>query len=101
MILIILMILAWWFLYKKTYYVRIESVGSDIPTMEQLLKVELETTLRQAIFITKNTPYIAEGGGYFNARAIAKKIEEKGGVAKVKFFWVWSKPQVGPVQENK
>ena len=95
MILIILLILAWWFFYKKTYYVRIESVGNDIPTMEQLLKVELETTLRSAMFITKNTPFLAEGGGYFNARKIAKKITEAGGVANVKFFWVWSNPQIG------
>ena len=98
MILIILLVLAWWFFYKKTYYVRIESVGSDIPTMEQLLKVELETTLRSAMFITKNTPFLAEGGGYFNARKIAKKITEAGGVANVKFFWVWSKPQIGVIK---
>ncbi len=95
MILIILVILAWWFFYKKTYYVRIESVGDEVAKQEQILKIELETTLRQAIFITKNTPYLAEGGGYFNARKIANKITEAGGVAKVQFFWVWSKPQVG------
>ena len=98
MILIILLVLAWWFFYKKTYYVRIESVGSDIATQEQTLKVELETTLRQAIFITKNTPYLAAGGGYFNAKKIAKKITENGGVASVKFFWVWSKPQEGAIK---
>ena len=38
MILIILFILMWYFLWKKKYYIRIESAGNDIPAMEQVLK---------------------------------------------------------------
>ena len=97
MILIILMVLAWWFLSKKKYYVRIESVGEDVATQEQVLKIELETTLRRAIEITKNTPYLVKSGGYFRARALVKQLEKNGGVAKVEFHWVWSKPQEGPI----
>ena len=99
--LLIIFFALWWFLYKKTYYVRVESVGKDIATQEQILKVELETTLRHAIEITKNTPYLVEAGGYFNAKDVAKKVTKAGGIAKVKFFWVWSKPQVGPIKEAK
>lgn len=95
--LIILAILAWWFFWKKTYYVRIESVGSDIPTQEQVLKTELETTLRHAIEITKKTPYLVKVGNYPNAKSVVKQVNAHGGVAAVKFFWVWSKPQEGPV----
>ena len=97
MILIVLLVLAWWFFWKKTYYVRIESVGSDISTQEQVLKTELETTLRHAMEITKNTPYLVEAGNYFNARSVVKHVAAAGGVAKITFNWAWNKPQVGPI----
>ena len=98
MITIILLILAWYFFWKKTFYVRIESVGSDIPTQEQVLKIELETTLRHAIEITKNTPYLVEAGNYFDAKRVVKALRKNGGIAKVKFAWAWKKPELGKIQ---
>lgn len=98
MILIILIILAWWFLWKKTYYVRIETVGENIPKQEQVIKTELETTLRHAIEITKNTPYLVEAGNFLNARGIVNEINKNGGVAKIHFAWSWNKPQAGKIQ---
>lgn len=98
MILIILLILAWWFFYKKTYYVRIESVGDDVATQEQVLKIQLETTLRHAIEITKNTPFLVEAGNFLNAKSVAREIKRNGGEAKVTFHWAWSKPQPGPIK---
>ncbi|MBR0310153.1 MAG: hypothetical protein IJQ97_04645 [Paludibacteraceae bacterium] len=98
MVLLILLVLAWWFFYKKTYYVRIETVGPDLTTQEQIIKTELETTLRHAIEITQNTPYLVEAGNFSNARTIVKAITAKGGVAQIQFSWVWSKPQVGKIQ---
>jgi hypothetical protein len=99
MILIILMVLAWWFFSKKKYYVRIESVGEDVAAQEQILKIELETTLRRAMEITKKSPYLVNAGGFFSARSLVKKLEANGGTAKLEFHWVWSKPQEGPVAE--
>ena len=100
MILIILFILAWWFLWKKTYYVRIESVGEDVATQEQVLKTELETTLREAIAITQNTPYLVQAGNFFNAQGVVRQINKHGGTAKVQFVWAWSKTQSGPIIPN-
>ena len=95
MILIILFILMWYFLWKKKYYIRIESAGNDIPAMEQVLKTELETTLRHAIAITKQTPYLIEAGNYLNANSVVKQIRKHGGIARVTFHWAWQNPAQG------
>lgn len=97
MILIILIILAWYFLWKKKYYIRIESVGDDTAVMEQVLKIELETTLRYAIKITQSTPYLVEAGNYFNTKSVVKEIQKHGGVARIKMSWLGSKLQEGPI----
>lgn len=98
MIAILILVAAWWFLWKKTYYVRIESVGNDLPTMEQVLKIELETTLRQAIAMTTKNPYLVASGNYFAAKNLVKIIAAHGGVAKITFHWAWKTPEEGPIK---
>ena len=94
---ILLFVGLWWFFWKKKYYIRIDSVGNDKPAMEQIIKIELETTLRYAIRITESTPYLIEAGNYFNAKSVVKTINKNGGKASLTFHGAWSKPQEGPV----
>lgn len=94
---LIILVALWYFFWKKKYYIRIESVGNDTPTMEQVLKIELETTLRLAMQITQQTPFLIESGNFFNANGVVKSIRKHGGIAKVKFYWAWSKPEEGPI----
>ena len=99
MVLIILAVLAWWFLWKKTYYVRIDMVPEgQRQVLQQALKIELETTLRNAVEVTTATPYLVSVNNYFDARSLIKLLQKHQGVAAITWHWVWDKPEVGPVK---
>lgn len=99
MVTILLAVLAWWFLWKKTYYVRIDMVPEDQrQVLQQALKIELETTLRNAIEITNETPYLVSVNNYFDARSLVKLLQQHQSVAAITWHWVWAKPEVGPIK---
>lgn len=87
----------WWALLKKTYYVRIDSYGTNKEAMIQALKTELEITLQQATVITDNIPYNIVAGGYFNYRNLKKVIQAHGGQAHYVHHWPWEKPEAGQI----
>lgn len=90
--LIFLVLGAWWFLWKKKYYIQIDDAGSDADGMIQILKTQLELTLTEAQELYKTLPALVKGGNFLNARTVAKAINEAGGQAKVTFHWFWQNP---------
>ena len=93
--LLILLLLSFYFVGKKKYYVLIESVGDDPNGMEEVLKTQLETTFVDASAIIKRVPGLVHGGTLLNAYLIVKAIREAGGQAKITYHWFWQKPLKG------
>ena len=89
---ITLLILAWWFGWKKKYYVQIESVGSDADGIVQVFKTQLEITLTEAQEMAKRLPALVKGGNFLNARSVVKTFKQAGAEAKIKYYPVWSHP---------
>ena len=90
--LIFLVLGAWWFLWKKKYYIQIDNAGDDADGMIPILKTQLELTLTEAEELAKAIPALVKGGNFLNARTVAKAINEAGGQAKVTFHWFWQNP---------
>ena len=93
--LLILLVLAWFFLWKKTYYVQIESAGENADGIVEVLKTQLETTLKKAFDLNKQIPRLVRAGNLLNAYTLVRAIREAGGSARITFHWVWQNPLKG------
>ena len=91
-ILILLFVLGWWFLWKKKYYILIESAGENADGMKQVFKTQLELSLTDAEAMLGALPKLVRGGNLLNACLVVKAIKEAGGTAKIPFYWVWQSP---------
>ena len=91
-ILILLFVLGWWFLWKKKYYILIESAGENADGMKQVFKTQLELSLTDAETMLGALPKLVRGGNLLNACLVVKAIKEAGGTAKIPFYWVWQSP---------
>lgn len=89
---ILLVACGWWFLWKKKYYIRIESAGENADGMVQVLKNQLEMTLTEAQELVKGLPKLVRGGNYLNARGVVKAIIEAGGQAKIEYYSAFQNP---------
>ena len=84
-ILILLFVCGWYFLWKKKYYILIESAGENADGIKQVLKTQLEISLTQAEELAASLPKTVRGGNYLNAKMVVKAINEAGGSAKMLF----------------
>ena len=84
-LLIALFVCGWYFLWKKKYYILIESAGENADGIKQVLKTQLEISLTEAEELTGSLPKTVRGGNYLNAKMVVKAINEAGGSAKLLF----------------
>jgi len=100
--LIALFVCGWYFLWKKKYFILIESAGENADGITQVLKTQLEISLTQAEELAGSLPKTVRGGNYLNAKMVVKAINEAGGSAKMLFSGedALSKNEQPKVDEN-
>ncbi len=82
-ILIALFVCGWYFLWKKKYFILIESAGENADGIKQVLKTQLEISLTEAEELAGSLPKTVRGGNFLNAKMVVKAINEAGGSAKL------------------
>jgi hypothetical protein len=70
-------------LWKKKYYILIESAGENADGIKQVLKTQLEISLTEAEELAGSLPKTVRGGNFLNAKMVVKAINEAGGSAKL------------------
>ena len=82
-LLIALFVCGWYFLWKKKYFILIESAGENADGIKQVLKTQLEISLTEAEELAGSLPKTVRGGNFLNAKMVVKAINEAGGSAKL------------------
>lgn len=101
-LLIALFVCGWYFLWKKKYFILIESAGENADGIKQVLKTQLEISLTEAEELAGSLPKTVRGGNFLNAKMVVKAINEAGGSAKMLFSGedALSKNEQPKVDEN-